>query len=130
MIETEGIFVDMKKMLRMIRRAYYLMDKMDRIVYCTPAQEACVKALQAFALAYDVPKLRYDSARILHGEVLSLKLVMDEILEMNVIRGRDEKTGMKADTMKVELVILLGRIDEGVSRYVASVYKGKSIPVG
>ena len=89
-----------------------------------------MKALQAFALAYDVPKLRYDCTRILHGQILSLKLVMDDILEMNVIRGRDEKTGMKADTMKVELVILLGRIDEGVSRYVASVYKGKSIPVG
>ena len=51
--EGEDIYIDLKKLRGLLKRAQFLMDKADRIVYGTPTLENCTRAIEAFVLTYD-----------------------------------------------------------------------------
>lgn len=129
MLEGEGIFVDLKNLKRVLKRAQFMMEKADRIIYGTPALENCKKALIAFEMAYDFMDEREHYARELKARVTVLRLDVEDIFEENVLKGCDPKTNRTADSIKREMVELLGRIDEGISRYVGSIFKGKNVRV-
>lgn len=124
--EGEDIYIDLKKLRSLLKRAQFLMDKADRIVYGTPTLENCTRAIEAFVLTYDFKEDRKHYARELHARVHTLCLDMDDIFEANVLKGTDEHTGLTAKALKTDLVITIGRIDKGVGRYTGSIFKGKT----
>src|SRR5574344_58683 len=52
-LDKTGIYVDCKKLRRLIQRSQKCMTKADRIIYGTPMLEMCGRVLSDFILAYD-----------------------------------------------------------------------------
>jgi hypothetical protein len=129
MIEGESIFIDLKNLRRKLKRAQYMMEKSDRIIYGTPTLEVCTQCLQAFEMAYDFEDERKYYAKKLKALCTTLRLDIDDLFELNVIKGRDEKTNQSADSLKLEIVECVGRVDKGISKYVGSIFRGKTIAV-
>ncbi len=130
MIEGEGIFVDLKNLRRVVKKAQFLMEKADRIVYGTPLLEMITLALESFEMAYDFPDDRQHYARELKARCMVIRLDVEDIFEVNALKGKDAITGRSADSVKLEIAELTGRIDKGVCRYVNSVFKGKTTVIG
>lgn len=127
MIEGEGIYIDLKAMRRVLKsEAQFLMEKSDRIAFCTPAIADCTEALVAFEMAYDFPLERSFYARKLKSLCIVLKHDVEDISELRLLKGKSDRTGRTADSINLEIARLMGSIDNGIGKYVKSVLKGKT----
>jgi len=127
MIEGESIYIDLKNMRRILRsEAQFLMEKSNRIAFCTPAIEVCTQAIVAFEMAYDFPPERLHYAKKLKTLCIILKHDIEDISELNLLVGKNVRTGRDADSVNLELARIMGSIDKGIGRYVNSVFKGKT----
>lgn len=127
MIEGEGIYIDLKAMRRVLKyEAQFLMEKSDRIAFCTQAIAECTEALVAFEMAYDFPLERPFYARKLKSLCIVLKHDVEDISELRLLKGKSDRTGRTADSINLEIARLMGSIDNGIGKYVKSVLKGKT----
>ena len=119
--DRAGIFIDLKTLKRKLRLAQFCMTKADRIIYGTPALAACKAVLSHFGMAYDFPDEKDYYIRQFVAEFTILRIDIEELFEENVIKATNpEAIGgrvINPDALKNEMVDLLGRIDEGVSKY-------------
>ena len=126
MIEATPIFLDLKALRRLVKQAQFYADKGDRIAFITPLITICTEALQAYVIAYDFPEERPEHAKRLRALCTVISIDVDEIFELNILKGNSEANSRKVNGMKIEMVRLLGQIDKGVDKYVRSVLKGKT----
>lgn len=129
MIESEGIYLDLKALRRLIKVAQFQMEKSDRAVFAMPVMQACTEAITAFELAYDFAAERVYYAKKLRALCTVIKLDCEDMNELNVIKTNDERSGRTATSTKLEITRLVGSIDRGIGRYVMSSIKGKTAVV-
>lgn len=124
--DKAGIYVDLYKLRKLLKRAQYTMTKADRIIYGTPVLEKNGDVLADFVMAYDFEEERAKYIRKMCADFEILKLDLRIIAEDNVIKCPDpENAQAKPDTIKMGIFELVARIDEGITKWRNSV-KGKT----
>ena len=125
-VDKAGIYVDLNEMRKLLKRAQYVMTKADRIIYGTPVLEKNGEVLADFVLAYDFPDERDKNIRKMCADFEVLKLDLRIIAEDNVLKCPDPQNAqMRPDTFKILIFDLLGRVDEGITKWRNSL-KGKT----
>lgn len=129
--DKAGIFIDLKALKRKLRLAQFCMTKADRIIYGTPVLASCKAVLAHFVMAYDFPDERDYYIRQFVAEFTNLRIDIEELFEENVIKAvNPDAIGgrrINPDTLKNEMVDLLGRIDEGIGKYARANDQARSV---
>lgn len=138
-LEESSIFVNLKKLRRVLYTAQFNMTKADRVIYGTPVMENCGKAIAAFILAYTVREKRMAYLEECMGYFYALKTDLEFCADENIIKfpkkrhtigsnGEIIPVESREDTIntgKIELFHLIGEIDGDICRWRASLAKGQ-----
>ena len=125
-IDKTGIYIDAYNLRKLLKRAQFTMTKADRVVYGTPLLQACAAFLADFVMAYDFPDERSHYIRKMCADFEVLKIDLRIIVEDNVIKQTDkENAQMSPDAYKVRIFELVGRMDDGITKWRNST-KGKT----
>lgn len=134
-LNTSSIYRGLKRLRNKLYEAQFLMDKSARMIYGTPLMIESGKTIQYFVLAFTIKgeKLRYLDKAMAHYAVLRTDI--DFCLSQNLIhyaKRKPKETGIVTpasyvSTQKVELCKILGKIDDEMIRWRASLAKGKSV---
>lgn len=104
--DRASIYVDCKKLRRLLQKAQFCMEKADRIVYGTPVLEASGKIIGYFVLAYDIPEERNHYIRKFLANFHILRTDIETINELNAIRETKDTHRLVKDRNSVGDVIL------------------------
>lgn len=119
--DRAGIFIDLKQLQRLLKLSLFAMTKADRIIYGTPALQAVKSVLAHFVMAYDFADERDYYIRLFVAEFTNLRLDIEDIFEAGCIKATNpEAIGgrhINPDSLKKEMVDLIARADEGVSKW-------------
>lgn len=140
-LEESSIFVNLKRLRRMLYAAQFNMAKADRIIYGTPLMQHCGRSLAAFVLAFTVKEKRVEYLEECIGHFAVLRADLEFCAEQNVIkypkrRERLDKDGKPiswdnpADAIssqKIELFKVVGTIDGDMCRWRQGLSKGKTV---
>lgn len=132
-LDKTGIYIDCKKLRRLLQRSQRCMTKSDRIIYGTPALERCGQILADFILAYDFEDERAYYIKKFLAEFYILKLDIETLNEFGIIKttkdtdGEDLYTKEGKKLVKVgvenpknlqrEMTEIVARLDEGMKRW-------------
>lgn|SRR5574344_239407 len=135
-LDKTGIYVDCKKLRRLIQRSQKCMTKADRIIYGTPMLEMCGRVLSDFILAYDFEDERSYYIKKFLSEFYVLKLDIETINEFGILKttkdsnGEDLYTkegkrliklgGEDSNLLRREMTEIVARLDEGMKRWRSS----------
>ena len=136
-LDKAGVFVDCKKLRKVLYRAQKCMTKADRIIYGTPTLALVGEIIGEFVLAYDLT----GEDKLFHiNQFLSkftvLRVDIETINEFGIIKetkdtkDRDDKgniikgSGENPNSIRREMTELLARIDAGMLKWRASVSNG------
>lgn len=135
-----SIYIGLKRLRDTLYHAQFLMDKAARVIYGRPIMEASGKTLACFTLAFDVKSKRLEYLEECMGWYAVLRTDIDFCIDQNIIhyerkkpqRDKDGKEIPMADdervsAQKVELYKLIARIDNDISKWRASLVKGKVV---
>lgn len=131
-LDKTGIYIDFKKLRRILQRAQVCMTKSDRIIYGTPMLAQCAKALGDFVMAYDFEDERTYYIKKMIADFTVLRVDIETVNECGIIRAVSEtrrstppeRTMLvveKPDILRRELSELVAKIDQGIQRYKNSV---------
>ena len=113
-----GIYVDGYELLKLLKRAQYTMTKTDRVIYGTPVLKANTDFLAAFVMAYDFEEERWYYIKKMCSTFEVLKMQLRIISEENILKvTTHENANMKPDSLKLQIFTLVGRIDEGITKW-------------
>lgn len=120
-VDKAGIFIDCKKLKKVLRISQFLMTKADRQLYGNPIMAEIKAVIAAFVMAYDFPDDRDHYVRLMVAEFTNLRIDIEEMFEENILKSTDpEKIGGRAISVpgiKNEIEDYLARIDEGMAKY-------------
>ncbi len=138
-LEESSIFVNLKKLRRMLFEAQFNMTKADRIIYGTPLMRNCGKAVAAFILAYTIKDRHIAYLEECMGYFYTLKIDLEFCVEEHILKypkkhraiaANGEIIPVKGDadivsSRLIELFRLVGEIDRDICRWRASLAKGQ-----
>lgn len=134
-VDKASVFVDCKKLRRVLQKAQLCMTKADRIIYGTPALQRVGEILGCFILAYDFPEERSYYIRKFLAIFYVLKIDIETMNECGIIKETKDThrkksleltdsgnivesySGEKPRTLQREMTELVARIDEGMERW-------------
>ena len=140
-LEESSIFINLKKLRKMLYSAQFFMTKADRIIYGTPLMTLCGRSIAYFVLAFTVKEKRVEYLEECIGFFAVLRTDMEFCIEENLIKypkrpERRDKDGNpipwensedKVNSQKIELFRLIGKIDGDMCRWRQSIAKGKTV---
>ena len=121
-----SIRIDAGNLLGLLLRAELMMNKVDRVRYCTRAICRVEDIIAEFSLAYDFEDDRLYHLKRLWGHVSVLLGIMRTVGERNAIRIQPKYETMTPDQMKLELLRSVSSLDEGVTKWKNSVMKSRN----
>ena len=130
-----SIFVGLKRLIKLIYTAKFLSNKSDRINYVEPNIRYLEMSLCKFIMAFNCQENRRDYMDECIGAFGVFRVLFEQNRDLGVIhfiRKRD-KDGKIIDgnegisSEEIEIVELIGRIDNDMSKYRLSLSKGKTI---
>ena len=121
-----SIKLDADKLLGLLLRAEIMMNKVDRVRYCTRAINLVEDIIAEFSLAYDFEDDRLYHLKRLWSRVAVFLSVMRTIGERGAIRIQPKYETMTPDQMKLELLRAVSSLDEGVTKWKNSVMKPRN----
>ena len=98
-----------------------MMTKVDRIRYGNRAVEQILDVIKEFTLAYDFEDDREIHLKRMCANVAVFIRTMRIIGERNVICVKNPLEAMKPDTVKIQIIEHLAKLDEGVTRWKKSI---------
>ncbi len=120
------IILDAERLYALLLRAEMMMTKVDRIRYGNRAVEQILDVIKEFTLAYDFEDDREVHLKRLCANVAVFIRTMRAIGARNAIHIPTTKEEAKPDTIKIEIVEALAKLDEGVTRWRKSLYKSRN----
>ena len=138
-LEESSIFVNLKRLRRMLYQAQFNMTKTDRIIYGTLLIKHCGRAMAAFVLAFMVKDKRIQYLEECIGYFTVLRIDLEFCTTENIIKypkrhenidkdGKPIPWENKEDAVnshKIELFHLVGKIDSDMCRWQASLAKAR-----
>ena len=115
------IGIEAEMIYGLLLRADAMMTKTDRIRYNDRAIVLIQDIMSAFVMAYDFPEDRLFYLKQLWSKITIFIRLMRRMGEANVIRIPAQHESMSPNTLKIELMNHLGRMDEGATRWKASI---------
>ena len=130
-----SIFVGLKRLIKLIYTAKFLSNKSDRINYVEPNIRYLEKSLCKFIMAFNCQENRRDYMDECIGAFGVFRVLFEQNRERGVIhfvRKRDNdgkiiegNDGISSE--EIEIIELIGRIDNDMIKYRLSLSKGKTI---
>ncbi len=120
------IIIDAEKLYDLLLRAEMMMTKVDRIRYGNRAIEQILDVIKEFSLAYDFEEDREIHLKRMCANVAVFLRTMRIIGERNIICIKSVSDTTKPDTIKIEILEHLARLDEGVTRWKNSIIKSRN----
>ena len=130
-----SIFVGLKRLIKLIYTAKFLSNKSDRINYVEPNIRYLDMSLCKFIMACNCQENRRDYMDECSGACGVFRALFEQNRERGVIhfvrkRGKDGKIiegndGISSE--EIEIIELIGRIDNDMIKYRLSLSKGKTI---
>lgn len=130
-----SIYAGLKRLIKLIYTAKYLSTKADRINYIEPNIRYLEKSLCNFIMAFNGQDKRRDYMDECIGAFGVFRVLFEQNRDLGVIhfiRKRDKdckiidgNEGISSE--EIEIVELIGRIDNDMSKYRLSLSKGKTI---
>ena len=130
-----SIFVGLKRLIKLIYTAKFLSNKSDRINYVEPNIRYLEMSLCKFIMAFNCQENRRDYMDECIGAFGVFCVLFEQNRERGVIhfvrkRGKDGKIiegndGISSE--EIEIIELIGRIDNDMIKYRLSLSKGKTI---
>ena len=130
-----SIFVGLKRLIKMIYTAKFLSNKSDRINYVEPNIRYLEMSLCKFIMAFNCQENRRDYMDECIGTFGVFRVLFEQNRERGVIhfirkRDKDGKIiegndGISSE--EIEIIELIGRIDNDMIKYRLSLSKGKTI---
>ena len=134
-LKESSIYVGLRRLRKVLYEAQFLMNKSDRMIYGTPLIKEPGAAMRNYILAFTIKeeKLKYLDLAI--GWYAVLRNDLDFCVEENLIHyaKRKPKAGEMitpesyVSSKKVELFMIVAKIDSELLKYRASLAKGKTI---
>ena len=136
-LQESSIFIGLRRLRRKLYQAQFLMMKTDRIIYGTPMMQEVKAALKAYIKAFKVSsrdrKLEHLEESI--AEYAALRDDIEFCVEENIIHyaKRKPKHPQTAtpdefvNSQKMELFMLVARIDDDMCKWEANLKKGKTL---
>ena len=115
------IILDAEKLYTLLLQAETMMTKVDRIRYGNRAVEQILDVIKEFTLAYDFEDDREIHLKRMCANVAVFIRTMRIIGERNVICVKNPLEAMKPDTVKIQIIEHLAKLDEGVTRWKKSI---------
>lgn len=140
-LEESSIYINLVRLREKIYGSMFHMMKGDRLVFGRPLLEASGEALGNFILAFMVKedKVKYMDKCI--GWFTRLRIDLDFCVRENIIKFK-KRTHMKdkdgnvvpcetpedkVNSQKIELFVLIGKIDNDMCKWRQSIAKGKAL---
>ena len=130
-----SIFVGLKRLIKLIYTAKFLSNKSDRINYVEPNIRYLEMSLCKFIMAFNCQENRRDYMDECIGSFGVFRVLFEQNRERGVIhfirkRDKDGKIiegndGISSE--EIEIIELIGRIDNDMIKYRLSLSKGKTI---
>lgn len=120
------IIIDAEKLYGLLLRAEMMMSKVDRIRYGNRAIDQILDVIKEFTLAYDFEDDREIHLKRMCANVAVFLRTMRIIGERNVICVKSVFDTARPDTLKLEIMEHLARLDEGVTRWKNSIIKSRN----
>ncbi len=130
-----SIFVGLKRLIKLIYTAKFLSNKSDRINYVEPNIRYLEMSLCKFIMAFNCQENRRDYMDKCIGSFGVFRVLFQQNIERGVIhfvrkRDKDGKIiegndGISSE--EIEIIELIGRIDNDMIKYRLSLSKGKTI---
>ena len=130
-----SIFVGLKRLIKLIYAAKFLSNKSDRINYVEPNIRYLEMSLCKFIMAFNCQENRRDYMDECIGAFGVFRVLFEQNRERGVIhfvrkRDKDGKIiegndGISSE--EIEIIELIGRIDNDMIKYRLSLSKGKTI---
>ena len=130
-----SIFVGLKRLIKLIYTAKFLSNKSDRINYVEPSIRYLEMSLCKFIMAFNCQENRRDYMDECIGTFGVFRVLFEQNRERGVIhfirkRDKDGKIiegndGISSE--EIEIIELIGRIDNDMIKYRLSLSKGKTI---
>ena len=130
-----SIFVGLKRLIKLIYTAKFLSNKSDRINYVEPNIRHLEMSLCKFIMAFNCQENRRDYMDECIGAFGVFRVLFEQNRECGVIhfvrkRDKDGKIiegndGISSE--EIEIIELIGRIDNDMIKYRLSLSKGKTI---
>ena len=130
-----SIFVGLKRLIKLIYTAKFLSNKSDRINYVEPNIRYLEMSLCKFIMAFNFQENRRDYMDECIGAFGVFRVLFEQNRERGVIhfirkRDKDGKIiegndGISSE--EIEIIELIGRIDNDMIKYRLSLSKGKTI---
>lgn len=103
-----------------------MMTKVDKIRYNNRAIDQILDVIKEFTLAYDFEEDREIHLKRMCANVAVFLLTMRKIGERNVIRVKNPLDTSSPDSIKLQLIEHIGKLDEGVTRWKNSIIKSRN----
>ena len=134
-IYESSIFVGLKRLIKLIYTSKFLSNKSDRINYIEPSIRYLEMSLCKFIMAFNCQENRRDYMDECIGSFGVFRVLFEQNRERGVIhfiRKRDKdgeiiegNDGISSE--EIEIIELIGRIDNDMIKYRLSISKGKTI---
>lgn len=123
-IGKSSIYINLKKLRKLLYQAQFLMNKADRVIYGTPLMQNCGDVLKYFLLAYTIESKREEYLEISMGFFYVLKTDLEFCNEENLIHFKRRKPKIPnpspedyVSSKKIELFEIIAKIDTDMCRF-------------
>lgn len=134
-IYESSIYAGLKRLIKLIYTAKFLSTKADRINYIEPNIRYLEESLCKFIMAFNCREKRKDYMDECIGAFGVFRVLFEQNRELGIIhfiRKKDSKgkviegnDGISSE--EIEIIELIGKIDNDMSKYRLSLSKGKTI---
>ena len=130
-----SIYAGLKRLIKLIYTAKFLSTKADRINYIEPNIRYLEKSLCKYIMAYNCQDKRRDYMDECIGAFGVFRVLFEQNRERGVIHfiRKKDKDGKIIEgnegipSEEIEIIELIGRVDNDMSKYRLSLSKGKTI---
>lgn len=134
-IYESSIFAGLKRLIKLIYTSKFLSTKADRINYIEPTIRYLEMSLCKYIMAFNCQDKRIEFMDECIGAFGVFRVLFEQNMERGVIhfiRKRDKKGKViegneGIPTEEIEIIDLIGRVDNDMSKYRLSLSKGKTI---
>ncbi|MCI2061066.1 MAG: hypothetical protein LKJ87_09475 [Bacteroidales bacterium] len=117
---------DADEIYGLLLQADTMMTKVDKIRYNNRAIGQILDVIKEFTLAYDFEEDREIHLKRMCANVAVFLLTMRKIGERNVIRVKNPLDTSSPDSIKLQLIEHIGKLDEGATRWKNSIINSRN----